>query len=334
MPLYNKGRRQHSICLVAGTFDLLHAGHFRLLRAAFRAGARVEIWAADDAMGEAKSAAKAQRLRPFAERAQALAQWCDSQTREVIEAADAAEAGDDEVVGGCEEGGEACSGDLRGQRNEPRVDSIAHLASGGAGVGGAVRGDAPFDSRAGGKAGLRRTEGAAGSLCAAAHGSAGTEIPFSPSSSAPPGGVLAAAPLGAPIGTGGVRNGISNSGNSDGCGLNVGGSVIVRSSDAPKAGVGIGSASFPYRGRYSLHSLPDALGPSISEPLYTAIACSRETLAGCERINAARCAAGLRPMAIFVAPLVLGGSGGKLSSTDLRDEQTTTGAMRGGATLQ
>jgi len=39
-------------------------------------------------------------------------------------------------------------------------------------------------------------------------------------------------------------------------------------------------------------------------------------------------------MAIFVAPLVLGGSGGKLSSTDLRDEQTTTGAMRGGATPQ
>ena len=65
--------RRHPTCVVAGTFDLLHAGHFRLLREAFRRGRRVEVWLADDAMGAAKAAAKRQALRPFAERCAALA---------------------------------------------------------------------------------------------------------------------------------------------------------------------------------------------------------------------------------------------------------------------
>jgi hypothetical protein len=181
---------------VAGTFDLLHAGHFRLLREAFRRGRRVEVWLADDAMGAAKAAAKRQALRPFAVRCAALAAWCDAQTAADCAADDRAE----------EEGGGAA------------VDVDAH---------------------------------------------------------------------------------------------------------------------FPLRGRFSLHALHDAFGPSVTEPRYTAIACSEETRAGCDTINSRRAAAGLAPLEVFVAPVLLGADGLKLSSSSLREaageEKEAAGAAGGAA---
>jgi phosphopantetheine adenylyltransferase len=186
--------RRHPTCVVAGTFDLLHAGHFRLLREAFRRGRRVEVWLADDAMGAAKAAAKRQTLRPFAERCAALAAWCDAQTAAECAAADRAER---------EEGGGA---------------------------------DADADA-----------------------------------------------------------------------------DVDV-------------DAHFPLRGRYSLHALHDAFGPSVTEPRYTAIACSEETRAGCDAINSRRAAAGLAPLEVFVAPVLLGADGIKLSSSSLREAAAAAAA--------
>lgn len=71
------------LCLVAGTFDRLHAGHEALLRAAFDAGARVEVWVCDDGMTAAKAASlpAAQRrvLRDCAARRASVAAWCGAQ---------------------------------------------------------------------------------------------------------------------------------------------------------------------------------------------------------------------------------------------------------------
>ena len=71
-----------ALCLVAGTFDRLHAGHAALLRAAFCAGRRVEVWVCDDGMTAAKAASlpAAQRgaLRDCAARRAAVAEWCDA----------------------------------------------------------------------------------------------------------------------------------------------------------------------------------------------------------------------------------------------------------------
>ena len=72
-----------ALCLVAGTFDRLHDGHYALLRAAFCAGKRVEIWVCDDGMVAAKAAtlpsAQRTRLRSYVSRSEALAAWCNTQ---------------------------------------------------------------------------------------------------------------------------------------------------------------------------------------------------------------------------------------------------------------
>ena len=72
-----------SVCLVAGTFDRLHAGHAALLRAAFAAGARVEGWVCDDGMTAAKAASlpapQRRVLRDCAARRAAVAAWCAAQ---------------------------------------------------------------------------------------------------------------------------------------------------------------------------------------------------------------------------------------------------------------
>lgn len=37
-------KRMHDVILVAGTFDVLHDGHFSLFHTAFEHGKEVEIW--------------------------------------------------------------------------------------------------------------------------------------------------------------------------------------------------------------------------------------------------------------------------------------------------
>ena len=101
---------------------------------------------------------------------------------------------------------------------------------------------------------------------------------------------------------------------------------------APMNGRGLTAAStpFPYRGRFSLHALPDAFGPTLTDRSYAAIVCSDDTRAGCELINAKRAAAGLPPMRIYVVPaLVDAATGAKLSSSALR--QADAGAERDSA---
>ena len=146
------------LCLVAGTFDRLHAGHYALLRAAFDAGMRVEVWVCDDGMVAGKAAslppAQRSRLRSCAARCAAVAAWCSAQ----------------------------------------------------------------------------------------------------------PG----------------------------------------------------------WAGRFTVHSLADAVGPAADAPAGTAIACSEETAAACAALNAGRAATGLAPLRIVVVPLARGTSGEKLSSTALR----------------
>jgi phosphopantetheine adenylyltransferase len=66
--------------LVAGTFDILHAGHYQLLHAAFCSGRAVEVWLADDAMCQAKAQRCGQALQPFANRAAGVQAWLDAQT--------------------------------------------------------------------------------------------------------------------------------------------------------------------------------------------------------------------------------------------------------------
>jgi cytidyltransferase-like protein len=86
-----------------------------------------------------------------------------------------------------------------------------------------------------------------------------------------------------------------------------------------------------YRSRHSAHELHDAFGPSITDAAYTAITCSEETLPGCALINAKRAAAGLAPLEVIVAPLVMDGSlGRKVSSTDIRAARQKGGGGGGG----
>jgi phosphopantetheine adenylyltransferase len=66
------------VTIVAGTFDLLHAGHFFMFHAAFHSAAAVEFWVTDDAMGAEKAARCGQRIRPWAARAAALGAWADA----------------------------------------------------------------------------------------------------------------------------------------------------------------------------------------------------------------------------------------------------------------
>lgn len=75
---------------------------------------------------------------------------------------------------------------------------------------------------------------------------------------------------------------------------------------------------YPYRGRYSFHALHDGFGDTTKDPSYTCIVCSEETVSGCHIINEKRDAAGMSPLEIVVAPLVLGLHGEKLSSTAIR----------------
>jgi phosphopantetheine adenylyltransferase len=67
----------HDICLVAGTFDRMHAGHEDLFDAAFRVGRKVEIHITDDAMTEAKAKKVGQsNLHDYATRAKTVSEWC------------------------------------------------------------------------------------------------------------------------------------------------------------------------------------------------------------------------------------------------------------------
>ena len=176
-----------SVILVAGTFDLLHAGHYLLLHTAFQRGSAVEVWLASDAMCAAKAQRCGQALQPLARRAAALQAWLEAQS----------------------------------------PASIAHFFS-----------------------------------------SAGLAAPQPPPAAA--------------------------------------------------AEAGAAAAAHPYAGRYTLHALPDALGPAATEPRYTAIVCSEETRPGCDAINAERVARGLAPLRLAVVPLLLGQDGEKLSSTAAR----------------
>ena len=77
----------HQCILVAGTFDILHDGHYLMLHAAFAHGEFVEIWLSDDAMCAAKLARSGvgQSISPWATRAANIAAWADSQTIESVE---------------------------------------------------------------------------------------------------------------------------------------------------------------------------------------------------------------------------------------------------------
>jgi phosphopantetheine adenylyltransferase len=66
--------------IVAGTFDVLHEGHYLMLHAAFHRAAHVEFWVTDDVMAAEKSARCGQRIQPWASRAVALRAWADAQT--------------------------------------------------------------------------------------------------------------------------------------------------------------------------------------------------------------------------------------------------------------
>jgi phosphopantetheine adenylyltransferase len=85
---------------------------------------------------------------------------------------------------------------------------------------------------------------------------------------------------------------------------------------------------YPYRGRYSFNALHDGFGDTTKDPRYTCIVCSEETVPGCRTINEKRDAAGMRPLQIVVAPLVLGLHGEKLSSTAIRADATGLDAVK------
>jgi phosphopantetheine adenylyltransferase len=68
---------QHERIIVAGTFDVLHAGHYAMLHTAFARAGRAEIWISDDASALAKGAKLGQNLRSFKERSSQIVSWCE-----------------------------------------------------------------------------------------------------------------------------------------------------------------------------------------------------------------------------------------------------------------
>ena len=75
----------------------------------------------------------------------------------------------------------------------------------------------------------------------------------------------------------------------------------------------------PYAGRYSMHELSDALGPASTDARFTAVACSEETRAGVDAVNAARTERGLPVLDVIVVPLWMeAGGAAKLSSSAMR----------------
>lgn len=88
----------------------------------------------------------------------------------------------------------------------------------------------------------------------------------------------------------------------------------------------------PYRHRYTFHELPDAFGPTTSDPSYTAIVCSEETKPGCDLINTKRVEKGMLPLAVYIAPLLKGHDGEKLSSTAIRASLAAPDETPAGAT--
>jgi len=200
--------------LIAGTFDRLHEGHYRLLRSAFRNGHFVEIWLSDDSMCAVKSKAKGQELLSFKKRSEAVATWCNQQSKESVDLKD--DIDDEETLNEVHMRHSSVLGKLEKVEEKKRYENKS------------------------------------------LHSENNTSIP-------------------------------------------------------PAL-----DPQFPFRSRFSIHELPDALGPSTTEPRYCAIVCSEETLAGCEAINEARLRNGLNPLDVIVTPLVFGQSGEKLSSTALR----------------
>ena len=73
-----------------------------------------------------------------------------------------------------------------------------------------------------------------------------------------------------------------------------------------------------YQGRFSIHELHDAFGPSITDSTYTAITCSEETIQGCIEINKVRLSKNMSCLDIYCTPLAINDKGEKLSSTALR----------------
>lgn len=74
----------HPIVIVAGTFDILHDGHYLMLHAAFSHGAFVEVWLSDDAMCAAKALRCNQRISSWASRSASVAAWIDDQTESSV----------------------------------------------------------------------------------------------------------------------------------------------------------------------------------------------------------------------------------------------------------
>ena len=110
--------------LVAGTFDILHAGHYLLLHAAFRSGCAVEVWLADDAMCQAKAQRCGQALQPFASRAAGVQAWVDAQTPASI-ALGAAQLLDHLGSGGGRGGGEGSAGPEHPYRGRYTLHALA-----------------------------------------------------------------------------------------------------------------------------------------------------------------------------------------------------------------
>ena len=68
----------HPRAIVAGTFDVLHAGHASLLHTAFRHGQHVEVWVTSDALSAAKGARLGQTISGYGERVASVSGWCDA----------------------------------------------------------------------------------------------------------------------------------------------------------------------------------------------------------------------------------------------------------------
>jgi len=228
----------YSLIIIAGTFDRLHEGHYRLLRSAFRNGLFVEIWLSDDRMCATKSKAKGQELYSFNKRSEAIIQWCNEQTREQVF-------------------------EKQESKNEVQVEYLMKYCTT---LGKMIKMEKDNQSLVD-----KRVD----------------------------------------------TNSILDTNST----LDMN-SKILHHPPPPSSPSSLSlNPSFPFQSRFSIHALPDPLGPSISEPRYQAIVCSEETLTGCEAINAARVQRGLNPLDVIVTPLVLGPRGEKLSSTELRNNK-------------